>query len=79
MAKTSAPQPGVEAMLDQGKERRKATTKLPAGYTQGGVPGGDGGGMHVGRSGHAELRRMGMGSPSNGSPMGPPAKNGRTC
>lgn len=79
MAKTSAPQAGVEALLDRGKARRDSDTKLPEGYAQGGVPGGRGGGMHVGRSGHTELRRMGMSSPSSMTPKGPPQKNGRTC
>jgi hypothetical protein len=63
MAKISAPQASVEELLEEGKERRHTTTQLPAGYTQGGVPGGKGGGVHVGRSSHPELRRLGATSP----------------
>lgn len=62
---SSAPQPGVEALLAQGKERRHTTTQLPAGYTAGGVPGGKGGGVGVGKSGHTELRQLGTSSPSS--------------
>ena len=68
MAKTSGPQAGVEAMLRAGKAARESTTKMPAGYAQGGVPGGRGGGMHIGKSGHTGLRSMGLSSPSSMSP-----------
>ena len=66
--KMSAPQSGVEALLAQGKLRQQTTTKLPEGYAAGGVPGGLGGGMHIGRSSHPELRRLGATSP--GMPKG---------
>lgn len=68
MAKTSGPDTGVEAMFAAGRARRDSTTKLPAGYTDGGTPGGKGGGMQIGQSGHAQLRQLGKSSPSSMSP-----------
>lgn len=65
MAKTSGPETGIESMLAAGKKRRETTTKLPEGYTAGGVPGGKGGGNHIGRSSHAMLRELGGKSPAN--------------
>jgi hypothetical protein len=68
MPKTSGPDTGVEAMFATGRKRRDSTTQLPAGYTAGGTPGGKGGGMQIGQSGHAELRQAGKSSPSSMSP-----------
>ncbi len=75
MAKTSGPQAGIESMLAAGKARRSTTTKLPSGYAAGGVPGGRGGGMHVGKSGHTQLRGLGGSSPASMVP-GKPGKGG---
>lgn len=68
MKKTSCGGGDCEAMFASGKKRRDSTTKLPEGYARGGVPGGKGGGMGVGASSHAMLRRMGSSSPSSMSP-----------
>lgn len=68
---TSAPQ-GEGAMYAAGRAAQRTGTKLPEGYTAGGVPGGRGGGVHIGRSSHPELMRMGKTSPKG-------MKNGGRC
>jgi hypothetical protein len=77
MAKmTSRPSPGIESMIVAGKARRETTNTLPPGYASGGVPGGRGGGMGVGPSGHAQLRKLGASSPASMSPGMPGKKSG---